>query len=533
MKNILILNFGTSHDVIISANMIAAYKEEHPSANIELLTFENNRTTAENLNGLTKIHTVDSNLISTIMKNALYSDGFAVNSFTESLNDVYDRKWDDIINYSNDTVSAFIISAIESESKLGSFIDAKGIARASNKWSIYQNFVASNQTRNNIGKANMRNHIAGMPLYLGAEKIKVNEEYSVVAAQNFARIRQMNGSPATIVVGINLAAGYDGYNISQETYKDLIETLEDSKDFKPVLLLNGKNYQRELVNTLNQEFDNKLISINIDTVALPSVVSNIDVMISASNDQLAFADAMDTKAIELREFNSEANSTILTHEGCTSIQAKENRYIASDIILALNEEFRTELPIDYMNSPNPICQTVKDEYGCFLTQIRGDINIQNEINYHVERSYFFNLLGYEGNQELIDHIKESTDREELLTYITTVKSELTSTVKVLLATLRSLKSMRNSQSNMNSFINYLDTLIKIGKGNSIVSSTVRFFEGKIENIDSEDIETNVKAIENNLFELKADLQKLTGIISEFAEGRSIQEDASVSLQNEA
>jgi ADP-heptose:LPS heptosyltransferase len=529
MKNILILNFGTSHDVILSSNLISAMKNAHPNSNIEMLTLKTYFDTASNIIGLNKIHTIDSDLISTIMNNPLYSDGFAINNFSDSISTIAKVQWDTVVNYSNDNISSFLISALDVDNVNGVSIDGKGIARSSNKWSIFQNFVAPAYKKQTIGKADIRNHISDLPMFSGPEKIRLSEEYSVVAGQNFARIRQMNGSAATMVIGVNLSGGYDCFSLSHDTYVDIIEVLEESSDFKPVLLLNGKNYQREMVNKLNKIFDNKLISINIDTVALPSVLSNIDMIISTSNDQLAFADAMETKSIEVREFGTMSESSILTNDGNFSIFAKDEKYLASDIILSINEEFGTELPIDYMNSANPIYRTVKDDYGCFLTQTRGDINLQKELKYHVERSYFYQVLGYPKNQELIDHIKDNTDKEELLAFVSTLKSELTGTVKILLATLRSLKGMKNSEGSLNSFISYLDTLIRVGKEDSIVSSAIRFFEGRIENIDSEDIDSNIKAIENNLFELKSDLQFLTNTLTEFAEGNSIREEKSVSL----
>ena len=70
---------------------------------------------------------------------------------------------------------------------------------------------------------------------------------------------------------------------------------------------------------------------------------------------------------------------------------------------------------------------------------------------------------------------------------------------------------------MNSFIGYLDNLILTGKENTLVSSCIRLFEGKIENINTNDIDSNIKAIEDNLFELKANLQILTNIMSDLTD----------------
>lgn len=532
MKNILILNNGTSHDLIASSHLISSMKKEDSNTNIEVVTFEEHRDLSVVINNVTQFHYLDSKTISSIIENPLYSDAFAINKFTEVISPLAAQKWDEIINYSNDNISAYLMNAIGASEKVGAYINQSGAPKCSDKWSIFQNYVASGVTRQPIDKVTIRNHMAKTPIHSDIEKIKNNPDYAVVAGQNFSRIRLMKGSPATFIVGINLEAGYDGYGIEMDTYIDIIETLEESNDYKPVLLLNGKNYQRQIANDLNKHFNDNLISINIESIALPAVLSNLDSIISASNDQLAVADAMETRCIELRDFSGKTFTPTIFNPDNYVIYVKEERTLASDILLGLNEEFGTELPIDFMTSTNPVYKTVNDNFGNFQTQIRGDLNIQQELRYHVERSFFYNCLGYEKNSELIEHIRQNTEKDTLSEYIINLKSELTSTVKILLATLRSLKSVKNSESGLNSFITYLDNLIAVGKENTIVSSIIRNFEGRVENINANDIDSNIKAIETNLFELKSELQMLTNYMSELATETTSSIEQAVEMNQE-
>jgi len=306
--------------------------------------------------------------------------------------------------------------------------------------------------------------------------------------------------------------------------------MEDSGDFKPVLLLSGKNYQRQIANDLNKRFNNKLISINVDTIAVPSVIANLDAIISTSNDQLAIADAMEVKAFEIRDFNGGTYTPTLVGSDNYVIYTKEERTLASDLLLAINEAFGTELPIDFMNSVNPVYKSVQDDYGIFFTQIRGSLNVTEELRYHIERSFMLQTMGYPKNTELFDHIRDNTEKDQKTKFVSELKSELTSVVKVLLGTLRSLKGVRASQQNLNSFINYLDTLISAGKNDSTVSAIIRCFEGRIENIDANDVDSNMKEIEKNLFSLKTDLQSLTTIMSDLTEEQQTESTHSV-IQN--
>ena len=103
---------------------------------------------------------------------------------------------------------------------------------------------------------------------------------------------------------------------------------------------------------------------------------------------------------------------------------------------------------------------------------------------------------------------------ELESFITQSKDELTNTVKLLLATLRSLKGAKQSQGNLKNFVMYLDQLITKAKTTSITRGAVGLFEGRIESINSEDPEENMKLIEKHLFSLKSDLQALANLFTD-------------------
>lgn len=514
MSKILIINLNSGHDVITSSHSISGIKAVNPHAEIEILTNKELYPIASIIAGVQKIHTIDTQLINSIYNNQLYSNAFALNAFAESLQEVFNTEWDEVINYSNDFVASYLASAVNTKSIIGTFINNNGGVQGSNTWAIYQNYVASKQARHPIDKISLRNEMIGVEKQSDTLKIKQDESYSVVAGQNFRKIREMKGSPATFVVGINLENSQEGYSLNIDTYIDVIEAIEDSKDYKVVLLLNGKSYQRAIANELNSHFNNSLISINIDMVALPSVITNLDAIISLSNNTLAIADTLESKCIEIRDYNSINQSAFAMNPENYLIYCKDELSLASDILLALNEEFGTELPIERMQSSNPVHKTVEDNYGQFCTQIRGDLDIKAELEYHLSRSFFYEVFGATRNNELLAHIKENTDNELLMNFVTEVKSELTLTVKSLLATLRSLKGVKNSENNLNNFISHLDELIQVSKKPGIAGDIVKLFEGKIENINSNDVDSNIKAIEAYLFELKSELQIITNYLSE-------------------
>lgn len=521
MNNILLLNLGTDKDILLSSHLISSFREEYPNSNISLLIYKDQEHLAKLLNGVYKIFTIDADFIQKVMENPLYSDAFALNQFANDIEEVSKTHWHKIINYSNDNASAYLMNTFTTDQVIGTYINERGTAQTTDTWSTYQNYVMTRMNRRTLSLASVRNHMAMTPNYSDVEKVKIDQEYLFIANQNFNRIRQMNGGNARYVIGINLEVGYDGNAIDEGCIREILEAIEESEDYKAVLLTSGKSYQKEIVNRLNAHFNNSLVSINVDSAAISSVISNIDALVSTANNQMMVADALEVRLIEIKDLSQGQFITPTTeNEGNYVIYKSQQGAIASDILLALNEIFETELPVTVMNSEHPTYVSIQDDYGVYFTQIRGELNISSEIDYHLSRSIHFEILGYPKNEELIKHIRENTDRAEITKYTNNVKTELTEAVKILLSTLRSLKGANSSKTNLNNFITYLDQLMNMGANDTIVGSVIRLFEGNIENITSTSADDNMKDIETNLFALKSNLQVVTNVISDLMEEKS-------------
>ncbi len=513
MKNILIVNFGTSKDILMSSHLISALREENPALNISILIRKKYLKVANLLNHVAHIYPIDTDYITEIEKNNLYPDIYALNAFSASITEVVKTSWDKVVNYSNDDFSSYFVKALNSTEISGTYINNEDLPKTNSSWSNAQNHVFSQTENPSIATAVVRNHILNLPIYERSTKIKVNEDYLIMANQNFIKVRKMKDHSQVKIIGINLEVGYAGHALDLETLKDITETLEESQKFKVILLTSDKSFQKEIINELNSFHGKKLISIDVETDAISAVLSNLDLIISSANDQLSMADCLGVKTIELKDRHQNIAPTTIS-EGGVIIYQSDIKQMSDDIILSINEEFTSELPVTAINNTNPTYICIRDDYGTSYSQMRGEIDIQAQLSKHVERSVIFQCMGFEKNQKLIQQIQSAIDPNEREVFITKVRSEVTETVKVLLATLRSLKSARTSKKQLNSFLTYLGDLMQLTHGDSIASNLVRIFEGNIENIESLNTEQNMQQIENHLFELKSHLQVLMNFVSE-------------------
>jgi ADP-heptose:LPS heptosyltransferase len=520
MSKILITLLSNKIDIYASTHLINSLKSDNPQSEVSVLTFSDQLTYFSSHKNINEVYSIDRNFINGINQSALYSDAFALNNFFDSIDPCYAINWDKVINFSNDTVSSYINSMMNADEKIGTSISALGSATTSNIWSNYLNFVAPNIEEDIITPNIIRHYMCSIPYVREGSKVKLNNEFTQVATTNFSRIRQsLPTLQATYMVGVSLMPSFGGRYLCEESLTEFIETIETSENYRAVLIVSDSKEEKDIVNRLNEKFNNSLISINADRTAYPSVVLNLDFLVSANNEHLMIADTLETKVIEVRsEQDMKRRSSLVNSDNYVIYQADQS--IANDLIILLNQESETELPITSMKSNNKIFMTAEDDYGFLMTQIRGEIDIQSEVRYHIERSYHFQMMGFAPDPKFIQNLRDNVNTNDLTEFISQSKDELTNTTKLLLATLRSLKGAKQSQGNLKNFIMYLDQIIIKAKSTSITRGAIGLFEGRIESINSENSEENMKLIESHLFSLKSDLQSLANLFSDLTSERA-------------
>ena len=512
MKNILVTCLKDESNLLQSSHLITSLAKDNPHNEISILTFKDIESSAKLIKDARNVYTIDRFKVEHLKNGALYSDAFALNTLADSLAPIIENEWDQIVNFGNDQISAYLIPMLNTSDIAGAHVTAYGSVSTSDRWSSYANYYRPQNRQTEIEPQTCSHHSAKVPFSYNAERINMNQDFSLVANQNFSRIRASKGSDSeAIIVGINLTEGSLGHSFSMETLSELVETLESSHEYKPVLLTNSSQEEKKIVNELNAQFNNNLISVNMDITAAPSVLANLDWLITRPNRICSLAEAMDTRIIETLS-NDEVSKTF--KEGSFVIREFESSHSVDDILFLLNQENETVLPMGSKHSDNKVYSRLKDNLGFFKTLIRGEMNLQSELTYHISRGYHYALMGYDIDEELLENLKSNADREQLLAYTNQAKEELTECVKILLATLRSLQSVKQSNKNAPKFLQYLDRLISLGKEDIAPRAAINLFEAAVENITSTDFEKNLEDIEKNLFNLKADFKVLTKIFEQ-------------------
>jgi len=87
---------------------------------VSLLVYGDSKAAANNLKNVAHQYVIDRKEIITLKTNKLFSDGFALEQLFITMAAIKSQQWDEIINFSNDMVGAYLTSYLKSSSKKSS-----------------------------------------------------------------------------------------------------------------------------------------------------------------------------------------------------------------------------------------------------------------------------------------------------------------------------------------------------------------------------------------------------------------------------
>lgn len=512
MSNILVLNFGHPVDIIQSAALMNTLKT-NPEAKIHVLTKTLNQKYVDLIDCADHVHTLDTRLIQKIIANPIYSDGHALNLYQESLETILNTEWDSIINYSNDNFSAYIMSALQADSRIGSYINDQGVAQTSGAWATYQNHVSPFEAIPAFARQEIKARVASTTINPGAG-VKLTTQNNENAKQNISQIRKIKGGTPRHVVGISLADSFDRTQYSFRDLDLLLETLEESDEFQTLLLHENTVSQRELITELNKKHQNKLVSVSLSLDTASAVINNIDLLVAPSNHHLYIADALGKNVVHIREDYSASNHGDLITPGSYTVTRFSDLPIANEIIMAINERFDVYLPIEVLDFQNKTFVTFNDNLGTSTSQIRGPIDINAEINFHIKRMLHANALGESVQPQLVEQIKNLVPQQQIQGYVQDANQCLIDVSKQLLTCIRTLSDAREHQERSDIFLQEVQSLFSLSQNNSLVAGNILLLQGIIENLNHTDENEIYDAIEGYLFKLKSELQLAIKILDD-------------------
>lgn len=540
MKKILIINLRRIGDVYTTGHLLNSLARSEGNS-VSLLVYKESAKAALNLKNVSNFHVIDRKEIITLKTNKLFSDGFAIEQLFNQLQSIKNQKWDEIINYSNDMVGAYICSYLkDSADKItGVHFNENRNVVTSSDWEILFNDVLPVVKYAPMHFVDCYHKMIGITSNREGEKVITDAGHNATAFSNMNTLRKGHSvvESASKIIGIQLKTAAPSKDIPEETLVELLKLIKLNNGLIPVLLIAPTDEERKYAAGINSKLNNELVVVEADLQAIASVLMNIEILITPDTAIKHIADLTETPVLEislghapfLKQGSYSAGSLILTDlivernfNRSTAEKIIKTNIQAQDIMSSLIYFFAKTKSIRPKLSNDVTLYTCSfDQLGARYSVVAGTVDTQTEIHRLMSRQ-LINVI-YDQNEsndiynDVIDFgINAATS------WGTTEKTNVTNVMKDLLGTLRSLLQSQENRKSSREFVGHLGKLISHAENNSLVQIPVTMFKTKIESINAKTFEENAKEVEILLYELKSDIQKILHCIKMLEDNILIQ-----------
>lgn len=534
MKEVLIINLKRNGDIFAMGHLVRSLMAQ--DTNVTLLVLEEFKKAAEVLHGVNRIHTIDRKKVLTYKKNRIFSDGFALEQFQKDLAPVVQRSWDSVVNYSNDRVSTHITSLLKptSTKHVGIRFNDTCDIEFSNEWSILFNDVLTEINYSPVNFVDTYHNMLSLENNASNYALKTKEEYNLSAHKNFEEIRNIESTDKDIkIIGVQLTASSPNKMLVHEELIKLIDELYMHPNFFPVLLVAPTNEERRLASLVNSEFNNSLVSIESDFLAMNSVLLNLDLLITPDTSIKHLADLSDIPTIEyslgesplFKQGTVNPNSVVITPlvnkrsfsksevENSLELQNQNILIRANDLIaLASYLMFQEDISTHSFQDNITVYRPKKDALGTKYLYLAGDFDVNAEIERLSSRLLIMKKLIGQDDTDLYDDMV-SLDHNYAKTWLEACKEDVTDISKNLLATLRSLLQLDGNINKTKIFVANLTELCSFCDSESqFMKIPLIRFRARLEALDTSDFMASSREVESLLYEVKSDIQHQVDII---------------------
>ncbi len=494
------------------SHFVAERKRKNATEELYLLTYKHNKVLGHLIPGIKRVYVIDQEKIQNLLHNKLYSNGFALNNFFNNLQMVFNTSWDSVINLSTNKLSQYLSSAIEGNNIIGGYINQNGHLNYSSIWAALSAEIFPQLTLYPIKTLQTNLRAAGMTIQSSGIKITTNEKNNEIAFKNINKIRNAeNTAEEARVIGITITEKENSL-LTIQHLEELLDQLFSTSNLIPLLILKAKNReQQKIVNHLNQSFDNSLLSVESDEIALPSLLMNIDLLITDSSFYRSCANLVETPTIQINKSIDQLFRDYSMHTGDLHLLL-DSQFKTTTLVNLTRQILENQTPELSEGDNSELFQIFEDTHGPFPQLLVGEKYRMAIITALIQRYYITSQQKNSDNTILLNYIFK-TFGDELPNWSHIQKNALMKNMQLLLKTLRHLLQAKKDRKSGNQFLLALDELLESNHPSFITSIPLSIFEFNVNKLDSATPEENMLLMEHLIYDLKNSFRKVMTTLS--------------------
>ena len=318
----------------------------------------------------------------------------------ESIKELAQIDFDEIINFSNDKLASRLVSLLQINKtrNRGVFYKGNRIKHPGAWENMYNNIIPSSKIYP-INLKDIFGYMVGNPNRRDSNFLKFNHKNDEMVERNYNAIRNKYLQYGVVpkIVGIAPFASTDTKSISVKETVELIRLFKTSvKHQVPVLIHAPLEEEKLKTKEISSQFNGNLITIEADLLALNSVLKHLDTLITTDSATIHYANAIGTSSLMIAkgeaplflQGTSEPGDLLLTNilssdkNNETKTINSHEIFLASQLLLEPHKEF------DLQKFQNRLYLVNADAFGTFYMQITDHIDYDlSEIKRDILRNF--------------------------------------------------------------------------------------------------------------------------------------------------
>ncbi len=504
MKNILIVNLGTPSELSLTPFLLAGLKKKYSHVELGLLCYAHHRDLTSVFPHVKVTYCVDQEQLQKIHLSKIYSDGFGLNLLLEELRECRNQNWDLVINVSANRVTEFISLSLKSKKVWGAHLSNEFVKNDSSSWGVLQTKIFPSMPISPTSRLDSLLKTCHLSFNQSDLKLKVDRDDLLFVQKNLNQIRDReNTAGAASLIGIHLPDYNHPNDLGDENILGLIETMLNTANLVPVLLIAPKQSSKARANSINSHFDNSLVSIVGGLDVLTPVLLNLDCLITVDNDMRAWSAMTSTPTLHVLR-PGHAPIELMNANKDDLILAPKNAILNESAFVNTINHLLEASPIDHdLFSETTLYQVSQDSFGIFPLQITGVIQKNEAMTLEGIRIVLAAIEKKDVDQ-MIESMANSfaSDLNDWLDFETTAAIEIHALAK---KTQRALSAVNARFEGQADFLKQLDELLQYRPSQSISKIMYEIFDYNLSKLGTESVNYNFILTQRLLEELQKNM----------------------------